>query len=297
MGATASRRVAPSQTLPISLIRTDGGTQPRAAIDFDAVADYQDAMQAGEKFPPLIVFYDGSSYWLADGFHRREAAVGVDLKEIACDVHQGTLEDAQWFSFSANKTNGIRRTNSDKQRAVKAALKHAMATNFSNRQIAAHVGVDEGTVRAWREKVTAEIPQSAKRTGRDGRTINTANIGKKAHPLVRRVIAAARAKEAAKSEAVAGAPEQSAPAAQPDKRQQQIQNVAYRTMVKMLTEGGGLCTGLSGLNISNVIAECPNPELRTWENRARAAAIALRSFADQLKAARHAAAAVELQHR
>ena len=58
---------------------------------------------------------------------------------------------------------------------------------MSDRQIATHVGVDEGTVGAWREKLTAEIPQSAKRTGRDGRTIKVTNIGKTASRLFPRL--------------------------------------------------------------------------------------------------------------
>ncbi|HWQ96465.1 MAG TPA: hypothetical protein VN538_00030 [Clostridia bacterium] len=42
----------------------------------------------------------------------------------------------------------------------------------SNCAIAKHVGVDEGTVRSWREKLTltSEIPKSVARTGADGRT-------------------------------------------------------------------------------------------------------------------------------
>ena len=27
-------------------------------------------MVEGAEFPPLIVFFDGATYWLADGFHR-----------------------------------------------------------------------------------------------------------------------------------------------------------------------------------------------------------------------------------
>lgn len=73
-----------------------------------------------------------------------------------------------------------RRTNEDKRRAVEMALKHANAERLSNRQIAGHVGVDEKTIRTARKEMeaTAEIPQSETRTGRDGRTINVANIGK-----------------------------------------------------------------------------------------------------------------------
>jgi hypothetical protein len=164
--------------LPLSKIRTDGGTQPRMVMDYDAIEGYMDDMLVGVKFPPVIVFYDGTDYWLADGFHRREAAFGVERKEIDADVRQGTLEDAQWFSFSANRTNGLRRSNEDKQRAVKAALLHPNGAGKSDGSIAQHLGVDPKTVSAWREKLTMEIPESTVRTGSDGRKINTSNIGK-----------------------------------------------------------------------------------------------------------------------
>jgi uncharacterized ParB-like nuclease family protein len=168
--------------LKIDVIRTDGATQPRAAIDFEAVFDYMDAMSDGAEFPPVVVFYDGTSYWLADGFHRVKAAEQAGFEEIACELHQGTQQEAQWYSFGANKTNGLRRTNDDKQRAVRAALAHPKGVGLSDRQISSHVGVDHKTVGAWREKLegTGEIPQSGQRTGRDGRTTNIA--GNRRHP-------------------------------------------------------------------------------------------------------------------
>jgi transposase-like protein len=137
-------------------------------------------MAAGAKFPPVTVFYDGMNYWLADGFHRVKAVYATEHDTIECEIRQGTLEDAQWYSFSANRTNGLRRSNDDKQRALRAALEHPNGAQLSNRQIAAHVGVAEATVRNWREKSTAQIAQSNKRTGRDGRTINVTNIGRAA---------------------------------------------------------------------------------------------------------------------
>ena len=140
-------------SLRIENIQTDGGTQPRAVLDWDAVHDYTDAMEAGANFPPVTVFYDGESYWLADGFHRVRAAYAADFENIDCDVRQGTLQDAQWFSFSANRANGLRRTNDDKQRAVKAALQHPRAESLSDSELARHCGVSVPTVAAWREKM------------------------------------------------------------------------------------------------------------------------------------------------
>jgi hypothetical protein len=166
--------------LPISSIRLDGGTQPRAAIHLETVSDYMKDMASGAEFPPVDVFYDGSNYWLADGFHRIKAAEKSGRDEIACEVHQGTQQDAQWHSFGANKGNGLRRTNQDKQRAVKAALQHPGAAGLSDGQIASHVGVSDQMVRNYRRRMeaTPKVLKSAKRKGRDGRMINVANIGK-----------------------------------------------------------------------------------------------------------------------
>jgi hypothetical protein len=166
--------------LPISSIRLDGGTQPRAAIHAQTVSDYMKDMASGAEFPPVDVFYDGSNYWLADGFHRIMAAEKSGRDEIACQVHQGTQQDAQWYSFGANKGNGLRRTNQDKQRAVKAALQHPGGADLSDGQIASHVGVSDQMVRNYRRRMeaTPKVLKSAKRKGRDGRTINVAKIGR-----------------------------------------------------------------------------------------------------------------------
>ncbi len=62
-----------SVLLPINRIRTDGGTQPRAALDINTIRDYAELLHNGVKFPPVDVFWDRSEYWLADGFHRLRA--------------------------------------------------------------------------------------------------------------------------------------------------------------------------------------------------------------------------------
>lgn len=127
--------------LKLELIRTDGGTQTRAAISQDAVSDYADAVQAGTKLPPVTVFHDGSTYWLADGFHRYEAAKRLEAIEIDADVKQGERRDAVLYSVGANATHGLRRTNEDKRRAVALLLEDAEWSQWSDREIAKRAGV------------------------------------------------------------------------------------------------------------------------------------------------------------
>ena len=163
-------------------IRTDGGTQPRAQMDRTVVAEYAADMGNGATFPPVVVFYDGSEYWLADGFHRVEAAKSLGLVEIAADVRQGTLEDAKWYSYSANKLHGLRRSNEDKRRAVEAALAHPYASRHSGEEIARHCGVSNATISRYRNSISYIVRDDEQRTvTRNGTTytMDTANIGQR----------------------------------------------------------------------------------------------------------------------
>lgn len=170
--------------LAINQIRMDGGTQPRATTDMFTVDEYATAMRDGALFPPVTVFYDGSDYWLADGFHRIEAAKRAGLTEIGADVRPGDVSAAQWYSLGVNQTHGLRRSNEDKQHAVKAALMHPKSISLSNTQIARHCGVAESSVRIWRAQLeaTSQIAKSSVRTGADGRVIDISNIGRKIEP-------------------------------------------------------------------------------------------------------------------
>lgn len=169
--------------LNIDRIRLDGGTQPRTEIRIDVVEEYAEAMRQGAVFPPVIVFFDGLQYWLADGFHRAAAALRVRPSQpIEAEVIQGTQSDAQWYSFSVNQTHGLRRTNEDKARAVKAALQHPRGASQSDRDIGLHVGVTHPTVAKYRSELAAsgKIFQMRPRTVTRGDTTyqqDTTNIG------------------------------------------------------------------------------------------------------------------------
>jgi AntA/AntB antirepressor len=122
---------------------------------------------------------ENSDYWLADGFHRWHGARKAELTHVLCDVRQGTLDDAKWFSLGCNKTHGLRRKKDDIQNVIKRALE--LRPDTPDQAIADHIGVARTTIGNHRRDLesTRQIAKSNERVGSDGRTINTANIGKK----------------------------------------------------------------------------------------------------------------------
>jgi hypothetical protein len=57
-----------TQLILISSIRRDGETQHRTAANPGVVVEYSELMRAGVVFPPIRVWWDGSEFWLSDGF-------------------------------------------------------------------------------------------------------------------------------------------------------------------------------------------------------------------------------------
>lgn len=140
--------------LNINQIRRDGGTQARAELNENTINDYQMEMKSGAKFPPVVVFYDGESYWLADGFHRVEAALRAGFVKIHAEVKQGTRRDAILYSVQANSSHGLRRTNEDKRRAVRMLLEDDEWCKWSDREIARRCGVSHQFVNNWRPSLS-----------------------------------------------------------------------------------------------------------------------------------------------
>lgn len=170
--------------IDISLLRVNGGTQSRAEISRTVVADYAEAMGEGASFPPLVVFYDGAEYWLADGFHRYEAYSRAGIYEAIAEVRQGTQRDAVLFSVGANASHGLRRTNDDKRRAVMVLLNDEEWSAWSDREIARRAAVHHDLVGRMRGELSGGKRQiEPVRTVERNGTIyqqNTAAIGKPA---------------------------------------------------------------------------------------------------------------------
>lgn len=146
----ASKRI---KDVPLAKITMDKALQPRTALTAEAVAEYAEAMQEGAEMPPCVVVWDGTTNWLCDGFHRVSAAQRLKWKSIACEVVEGTRDHAMWLAAAANLKHGVRRTNSDKRRAVLMAL--ACNPDASNRDIGSHCAVSGEMVRLCRQQAEA----------------------------------------------------------------------------------------------------------------------------------------------
>ena len=85
----------------------DAFTSARAAIYPETVADYVEAIERGDEFPPIIVFRDGDAKnWRADGNHRIEALKRAGREEIEAKILIGTEEEARLYAASSNISHG-----------------------------------------------------------------------------------------------------------------------------------------------------------------------------------------------
>lgn len=161
-----------------SILRRDGGTQPRAVLDETTILEYAGAMAAGDTFPPVVAFHDGETYWLADGFHRVNAALRAGVTLLAVDVRQGSQRDAVLYSAGVNATHGLRRTNDDKRRAVTRLLRDPEWSQWSDREIGRRCAVHHQLVADVRSHLD-DHPDSERRVARGGTeyVMQTVNIG------------------------------------------------------------------------------------------------------------------------
>lgn len=149
-----------TKPVPLDEISIDGGTQARAEIHAATVNEYAEAMTEGETLPPGIVFFDGVTNHLADGFHRFHANRQIGARTMECEVRTGTLMDARLYAYGANKSHGLRRTAADKRKAVQGML--ADFPDMGDRAIAKHVGVSHPFVAAVRSPEVAQRQAAAR---------------------------------------------------------------------------------------------------------------------------------------
>ncbi len=161
----------------------DPDVQQRKQLNFAVAGEYSIEMKRGEKFPAVVVFSDGTNKWLADGFHRVEAAKINNATMIWADVRPGNKRDAILYAAGSNAEHGLQRSNFDKRRAVETLLKDPEWCQWGNREIARRCRVSDTFVGSIRTELSANGLQITERkVERSGAvyTMRTESIGRQA---------------------------------------------------------------------------------------------------------------------
>lgn len=140
-------------------------TQIRETSNPDTIDEYAEAMRLGVEFPPVSLFDDGERLYVADGFHRIQAAEKAERRTILANIYDGGLVDAIRFGLGSNISHGLRRTQADKRRAVILALEHF--GDWSDRKIAEECRVSPFLVATVRTETGARNGTSKKKAKRE----------------------------------------------------------------------------------------------------------------------------------
>lgn len=122
--AAQSSSLFPSDTLsgsflteqmhPSKLTRHPSLLMRAQGLDEDHVTDLTIAYKEGRVSDPCDIVFDGTTYWVADGNHRHEAAVRAGVL-LDVHVHKGTFRDAIILAMRANASHGLKPTDDDKR--------------------------------------------------------------------------------------------------------------------------------------------------------------------------------------
>ena len=144
-------------------IRIDGKTQARKNIDPHWVLGMVENMKIGIIYDPVQARFDGSTYWLTDGFHRYHAYTQLGIKEIEVAYLPGSQFDAQLDAIKANNKHGKPLTREDKENRVLMALDCVLVEDKSNYAIAKLCEVSQSFVAAVRDPKVKEKQAEAKK--------------------------------------------------------------------------------------------------------------------------------------
>ena len=156
------------KNIEITKITTDDEIQQRVEMADWKIREYYESMKRGDSFPAIVVFFDGETYWLADGFHRVAAARKIEKLTFEAEIKNGSKRDAIFYALASNKSHGLNRNRKDIKKAILTILSDAEWSQMSNVAIANHIGCSEGTVRYWKRKMMTETIEIERPKNYDG---------------------------------------------------------------------------------------------------------------------------------
>jgi hypothetical protein len=183
--------MAQEQHYPLSSITLDDYFLVRGKpLDADTVDRYAEQLEAGDLFPPVVLWHEsgsGKSY-LVDGRHRHAAHIQLARTHLLAifKVFESRAE-ALMFAAAANVKHGLPLTNDEKRAMVKKLLSDPACAKLSDRMLADNCHVSNrfvGDMRRELEGVTGT--HLAERIGKDGKTYTVPPKPKPEEPLSER---------------------------------------------------------------------------------------------------------------
>lgn len=161
IGALAREvRAAPVQVVAIRELR--GGHSPR--VDGVRADHARQLAGAGAELPPIVVHRP--TMRVVDGAHRVRAAELRGATTVPAHFYDGPADLAFMLAVQANVTHGLPLSPADREAAAVRLLRSR--PGWSNRALAAVVGLSDSTVGAIRRRIGSAGERSV-RIGRDGR--------------------------------------------------------------------------------------------------------------------------------
>lgn len=151
----------PTVTLEISSLKLDGS--PR--LTGENRSHTRVLVEAGTRLPPILVHQD--TMRVIDGVHRVQAARLRGERTIDARLFDGDAETAFVYAVQANITHGLPLSLADRRAAAERII--ISHPDWSDRAVAAVVGLGARTVGAVRDRLLEGSPRLRARIGRDGR--------------------------------------------------------------------------------------------------------------------------------
>ena len=159
--ATDKKKYAPLELV----LKYDHSLQVRGGIDPAKVERYRKIMRDnGEDgkvgtMDPITVFYetDDGPRWIADGFHRIEAAVAEKAETIPTLYRQGTKSRALRFALGENGHHGYPMTNAEKRHAAEMAVLDPDLGEMKDKDLARLIGCSQSLIADARRGETPEV--------------------------------------------------------------------------------------------------------------------------------------------
>lgn len=160
-------------SIQLSKLSLETNSQARVATSEETVEAYTAVIKANKTWvmgPKMVLFFDGETYYVADGWHRIIAAGRAgkkSLPESCFDIRKGDAVDAMVYGMTAADKHGLRMNSADKRRCVEYLLDHGIRGEKQTQTVIAELaGVSPRTVK----RIVADRREALKGddTGSDG---------------------------------------------------------------------------------------------------------------------------------